>query len=398
VRKLLVVLIVVGLGAAAVVVFIQQRDASQGQRPNIRTVAVDRGDLILTVNATGTIAPAQSVRLSFDAPGIVQEVLVEEGQSVTAGQLLARQDDSAQKLAVSQADANLSVAELTLQQVMSPPSEKDIAIAEASVKAAQGAYNALLGSVDRNAIRVAELRYQQAKTAWDDAITHRKDIGGRVPTDSPIYQLALAQEGQASFLSEIARLQVQILKRGVDGRALSAAKARVAEAQAQLERLKAGAPRIQIDRAQLAVDQARIAVDQAARQLDSTRLVAPFAGSVTAVNVKVGALAVNTVPAIVVTDASRLHVDVKVDEIDIGQLREGQPVRFTLDALPEETLTGSVERIALTANTSAAVVTYDVRVALDPTKALVRVLRISTSGWTGAPGRRSSTWLIPTAR
>ncbi len=372
-RKLLVAVIVIGLVAAGVVVFIRQREANESQRPNIRTVTIDRGDLVLTVNATGAIAPAQTAKLSFDTPGIVQEVLVEEGQPVQAGQLLARQDDSGQKLAVSQAEANLNVAQLTLQQVMAPPSDKDIAVAEANIKAAQGAYNALLSSVNPNAIHVAELRYQQAKTAWDDAITHRKDIGGRVSTESPTYQLALAQEGQASFLAEIARLQVQLLKRGVDGRALSAAKARIDEAKAQLERLKAGPPKIQVDRAQLAIDQAKIAVDQVQRQLDGTQLRAPFSGIVTGLSVKAGALSLSNIPAIVLTDTSQLHVDVKVDEIDIGQVRQGQSVRLALDALPDNPLTGTVDQIALTANQDAAVVTYDVRVALDPTGAPVRV-------------------------
>lgn len=256
---------------------------------------------------------------------------------------------------------------------MAPPSDKDIAVAEANIKAAQGAYNALLSSVNPNAIHVAELRYQQAKTAWDDAITHRKDIGGRVSTESPTYQLALAQEGQASFLAEIARLQVQLLKRGVDGRALSAAKARIDEAKAQLERLKAGPPKIQVDRAQLAIDQAKIAVDQVQRQLDGTQLRAPFSGIVTGLSVKAGALSLSNIPAIVLTDTSQLHVDVKVDEIDIGQVRQGQSVRLALDALPDNPLTGTVDQIALTANQDAAVVTYDVRVALDPTGAPVRV-------------------------
>jgi HlyD family secretion protein len=371
VRKL--ALIAVALVAAGTVVFIRQREASQAQQPNIRTATIERGDLILTVNATGAIAAAQMARLSFDTPGIILEVLVDEGQRVEAGELLVRQDDSAQKLAVSQAEANLNVAQLSLQQLLAPPGEKDIAVAEAAVKAAQGTYNALLGSVDPRAIRVAELRYQQAKTAWDDAITHRKDTGGRVSTDSPTYQLALAQEGQASFVAEMARLQLEMLKRGVDGRALAAARARITEAQAKVERLKAGAPAIQVDRAQLAVDQAKLAADQAQHQLDSTRLRAPFAGTITAIAARVGALSLTNFPVVVLTDTSRLHVDVKVDEIDIGQLRQGQAVQLALDALPGETLNGSIDRIALTANQTGSVVTYDVRVALDPTGAPVRV-------------------------
>lgn len=374
-RRLVVILLIFAAAAAGVALYLSERAAAESKRPNIRTTIVERGDLTLTVNATGTVAPVRTVRLNFDTPGIVQEVLVEEGQRVETGQLLARQDDTGLKLALTQAEANLRAAELTLQQLTAPPSAQDIAVAEAAVRSAQGVYNSLATSVDPRAIKIAELRYQQAKTAWDDAITHRKDMGGRFPLDSPTYQLALAQEGQASFYAEIARLQMEILKRGVDSRALGAASARIAEAKAQLERLKTGPPQIQVDRAQLAVDQAKIAVNQAKRQLESAQLRAPFAGIVSNLTIEPGALSLASTPniaALTLTDLSRLHVDIRVDEIDIGQVQAGQIVRLLLDALPGETLTGRVERIALTANQNAAVVTYDVRVALDPTTLAVR--------------------------
>ena len=293
-RRLIIILVVLSVIAAGAVLYLNERAAAESKRPNIRTTPIERGDLTLTVNATGTVAPARTVRLNFDIPGIVQEVLVEEGQGVEARQLLARQDDTGLKLALTQAEASLKAAELSLQQLTAPPSEQDIAVAEAAVRSAQGVYNALATSVDPRTIKIAELRYQQAKTAWDDAITHRKDMGGRFPLDSPTYQLALAQEGQASFYAEIARLQVEILKRGVDGRALGAASARISEAKAQLERLKIGPPQIQVDRAQLGVDQAKIAVNQAKRQLESAQLRAPFAGVVSSLTIKPGASAFPT--------------------------------------------------------------------------------------------------------
>jgi multidrug efflux pump subunit AcrA (membrane-fusion protein) len=82
---------------------------------------------------------------------------------------------------------------------------------------------------------------------------------------------------------------------------------------------------------------------------------------------------VNSLPALILVDGSRLHVDIKVDEVDIGQLKIGQSARFTLDALPGEALTGTIERIALAANQTATVTTYDVRVAVDRPGAPVRI-------------------------
>ncbi len=372
-RRLIVLLVVVGvLGGAAY--FVQANaQARQKQKPNIRQATIDRGDLTLSVNATGAIAPVQTAKLSFDNPGLVTEIAVQEGQHVAMGDLLARQDDQAFRLGVIQAEAALKVAQLQLEQLQAPPTEQDLAVPQANLKAAQAAYNSLAGSIDPNAVQQAQLRYQQAQTAYQDAIQYRRDMGGQYKTDSPQYQLALAQEGQASFAVEAARLQVELLRKGVDSRVLTAAKEKIKVAQAELDRAKAGPPQIQLDRATLAVQQAQTALDQARQQQVATVLSAPFAGEVSLIGIKVGTLSVNTVPAIVLTDTSQMHVTVKVDEIDIGQVHEKQPVTFTLDALPGETLSGHISQISLTANQAVGtVVTYEVQVTLDPTKARIK--------------------------
>jgi len=372
-------MILLAVLAGGIYAVIARRNADNASKPNIRTTTIDRGTLTVTVSATGKVAPQQSISLSFPNPGLVAAIFVAEGQHVAAQQVLIQQDRAAPHLALIQADANFQAAILALQQLMAPPSAADLAVAEANVKAAQTAYNGLLGSVDPNAVAAAQLRLQQAQTAYQDAITHRKDTGGRVPTDSPTYQLALAQEGQASFAVAVAQIQLQIAQRGVDGRLLAAARAKITQAQAQLDQLKAGATPAEVSRAQLAVDQARMARDEAQRQLDATTLGAPFAGVVAAIAARPGALAVGGVPVIVLMDTAQLHVNLSVDEIDIGQVREGQPVQLTLDALPDETLTGNVDRIALVASPSDTTVAYDVSVRLEPVAATVKVGMTATA-------------------
>lgn len=378
-RRLLIIGIV--LGVLAGVGYFGYRAFTQNNqvKPNIREAAVDRGDLTLTVNATGTIAAAKIAKLSFDNPGLITEIDVQEGQHVNVGDLLVRQDDQGYQLGVVQAQAALNAAQLTLDQLQAPPTERDLAVAAANVKAAQSAYNGLLSTIDPNTISAAQLRYQQAQTAYQDAVQYRRDVGGQFKTDSPTYQLALAQEGQASFAVEAARLQVQLLQHGVDGRVLTAAKARITAAQAQLDRLKAGAQPIEIDRAKLAVEQAQTALDQAKQQQANTQLHAPFAGVISLIGVKVGTLSIGAqaggaIPAIVLTDTSQLHVTLNVDEIDIGQIHENQPVTFTLDALPGAVLSGHIDQIALAANAAVGtVVTYPVQVTLDPSSAAAKV-------------------------
>ncbi len=367
----IVVLLSVGGGVGYEVL---QANAGKGASPpNIRRVTIDRGDLTLTVNVTGTVAAAQVADLSFDAPGLVADVDVIEGQHVAKGDLLARQDVTAYRLSLAQATAIRHAAQLTLDSLRAPPTPDDLAVATANLKAAQSAYNGLFGAIDPNAISGAQVQLQAAQTAYQDAIQHRRDVGGQFKNDSPTYQLALAQEGQASFAVEAAQLQLQLLQRGVDGRLITAAKAKIAVAQAALDRLRAGALPAELDRAQLAIDQAQLGVDAANQQLASTQLRAPFAGVVSRIMVAAGALSLSTVPAIVLTDTSQLHVRLAVDEIDIGHIAEGQPVSLTLDALPGVSLTGKVSNVAQAADQSATIVSYAVQVALDPSTAPVKV-------------------------
>jgi HlyD family secretion protein len=364
VRRLIVVLVVLlALGGGGY--YLYTRAQAAPPKPNIRTVTIERGDLTLAVSATGSVAAQRTAKLSFETPGLVTEVLITEGQRVLPNQLLARQDDTAFKLAVQQAEANLKAAQLSLEQLKKPPTAQDLAVAEANVKAAKDSYTALLGAVDPNAVNTAQIKYQQAQQAYLDAQQRRRDAGGRYKQDSPEFQLALAQEGQASFGVEAARLQLQLVQRGPDTRLLNAAKARITLAESELARLKAGPQQFQIDQTELKIKQAETFLDQAKQQLAATELRAPFAGEITTLTLKVGGLAANTVPGAILTDRSQLNVNINVDEIDVGSVREGQPVTLTFDALPDDTFDGVVTRIAPNANpTTGTVVTYQVEVRL----------------------------------
>ncbi len=114
----------------------------------------------------------------------------------------------------------------------------------------------------------------------------------------------------------------------------------------------------QVTQSQLQVQQARLAKE-------NTVLTTPIDGVVTKLNVKVGEVAGGAVPAATVTDLSRFHIDVDVDEIDVGKLSEGQLVNVTLDAVSEAEPTGHIERISQTPTNNGGVTAYNVTVVID---------------------------------
>ncbi|RLC74073.1 MAG: hypothetical protein DRI61_17260, partial [Chloroflexi bacterium] len=84
--------------------------ASQRSSEEVQTVPVRRGDLEVTVTASGYVGAASQVDLAFQVSGQVAEILVEEGQVVKAGQPLVRLDVKSLELQVAQAEANLTAA------------------------------------------------------------------------------------------------------------------------------------------------------------------------------------------------------------------------------------------------------------------------------------------------
>lgn len=337
---------------------------------NLQYYTVQRGALDVSITAIGTIESQSTADLSFVGAGRVVDVLVQPGDFVFAGDVLAHQASDAERIEVDRASLSLQLAELQKQDLLESADDADVRIAEANVNSAWGAYLGIQNAVLPEDIQAAEIKYQQAQEAQADAVTDRVEAdGGQV---DQVYQLLDAQVGQAAFNAEIARLQLESLQNGNSG-ALNAAYARVIQAQKELERVKSGPTQVEIDNADIAIEQAQAALDQAQKSLDRTVLVAPFDAVVSAVNVEVGSLAAPSLAAIQLTDVSALNVTVLVDEVDIRQITEGMPAQVQLDALSGVELPAVVQQIALVGTSEDGIISYDVEVSLNATDPRVRV-------------------------
>ena len=135
-------------------------------------------------------------------------------------------------------------------------------------------------------------------------------------------------------------------------------------ARAALETAEASwkSARANVQAAQAGVTQSRAALASTQTDLGRTRIVSPIDGVVISRSIEPG----NTVAASlsapvlfqIAQDLSKLEVKITVDEADIGQVREGQTVRFTVDAFPDDTYTGVVTQVRKQPETSANVVAY----------------------------------------
>ena len=334
-----------------------------------RTAAAKRGTIRASVSASGKIDPAGEVNLNFGVPGTVKDVLVNEGDPVHQGDVIAKLDTDSLELAVRQAEQALATQRLVYTQSISPTAS-DVAAAQAAIASASANLKQL-GTPDEIALQIARLQADSANESrhqtqlqWDQISD--KPFGG---IHRDILQSQLAQAGMAA---QIAELQYENVKRGGTDAQKAAARAQVVQAQAQLQKLLGDDQTRALAEAQ--VKQAELNLEAAKQRLKDAVLTSPITGTVSELNVKVGEQVGGGAlgPAAVVADLSSFHIDVGIDENSVGALKEEQPVVITVDALPDQTLTGRVDYIAPTATDTNGVVTYKVIIGLDKTDQPVR--------------------------
>jgi len=115
------------------------------------------------------------------------------------------------------------------------------------------------------------------------------------------------------------------------------------------------------------VKSAHIALDRAKQNLSYTSIYAPIDGVIVERDVDVGQTVAASLSApqlfIIANDLSEMQILASVDESDIGVIKDGQPVQFTVQSYPGQTFTGSVQQVRLQSKTQDNVVNYTVVVS-----------------------------------
>jgi len=192
------------------------------------TTTVQRGNLTVTVSSSGTVQPERSANLAFGVTGTVQEVYVTEGQAVTQDQKLASLDARDLEQQVVQAEANLQTARARLEQAKSGnATEQDVVAQEAAVRGAE----ANLQRVRSGNITAADIANAQAAVRAAQANLDRARSGNITAAD-----IANAEAGVRS-----AEAQLEAVRRGATPEQISAAQARLTQAQQSYQKTVAAA-------------------------------------------------------------------------------------------------------------------------------------------------------------
>jgi multidrug efflux pump subunit AcrA (membrane-fusion protein) len=282
-----------------------------------------------SVSAEGVVVPVQRATLAFKTGGRVTEILVSEGAVVKAGTPLARLDDAMLKAQVAQAEAAHAAAQAQLARVQAANAAQIQIVAAQLVRLEAGA--------SKEELAVALARAQEATTALaqaQDSYDRLNWIGGL--TEVKVRSaLDAAGAANATALAEVARVKA------------GARPEDIAIARAQLDLLQGEAGKAEVRAAQAQVDQAKAALDLVKEMARDAVLIAPFDGTVAAINADVGQVVAPGTPTITFGNLSKLQIETTdLAEMDVAKVAVGQQVNVTLDALLGKTFQGQVVRVA----------------------------------------------------
>ncbi|MBD3642033.1 MAG: efflux RND transporter periplasmic adaptor subunit [Marinobacter sp.] len=156
-----------------------------------QTHVLDRGDMVLTATATGSLEPKSEVTVGAEISGLITRVLVHENDQVTEGQVLALFDTDELEVALEQAEAQLAL------------SRASVAEAEATLQESQ---------VDERRISALRERGTTAQAELDAAIAARKRAEAKLA-----YARASVRQAEASVLQARTRLEKAVITSPING-------------------------------------------------------------------------------------------------------------------------------------------------------------------------------------
>jgi HlyD family secretion protein len=205
------------------------------------------------------------------------------------------------------------------------------------------------------ALRNAEAAVQQAQVAFDNA--RQAEVSGIASAEAQVRDTQAVRDDVisgatpdqlAAARARVAQAQANLTQLQGEGRAgsVEAAQAAVAVAEAGLARISADPRSSKLAVAQAQIKAAEVTLDQAQLALDKATLTAPFDGSVVEINLDIGELPGEELPAIVLADTSAWEIETDdLTEIDVVKVRAGAPATITFDALPGVELPGLIKDI-----------------------------------------------------
>lgn len=365
-RVIWIVVVVVVIAGAAYYAFTRRTQRTTAATPTqtMYTTTVKQGDLVLYASGTGNLIAEQEASLGFGTSGIVNAVNVKLGDTVKSGDVLAElNSDEAETTyenarrtlmnmqsasaiataenAVATAETDLSNAEDTLIYQISPQvwrAETALTNAETTLAEAQQAYSEDPSTENNQKVTDATSAVEKAQKTLKSAQYYYENT--YVPQYFTVEEMDRATRKTTKYIA------------APTDAAIASARAEYGLAQATLDEAKNYAAALKgEDYPDDATGdsltnflQAKLALEQATETLNKMKIVAPFDGTITSLDITLGDT-VDTSAVMTISDDSSAVLDFYLDESDYANVGVGYEVEVTFDAIPDKTFKGKVTQV-----------------------------------------------------
>ncbi len=334
-KKLFLLVPVIALAAGGYWYVAANRAAAEkAQAAPRQTAAAEKGDLTITVAASGRVEPEREVEIKSKASGEVVQINADISDEVTQGMLLFKLDPVDEERSVKKLQATLSMSKARLEQQRLAVKAAEAKLAADTARAAADLKSAEAERADA----AAKLRRSEG--------LHQASVITREEYDTAVTADVKAQSALENTRTKTDDLAVQALE-------LDKTRQDIAIAEAQVEN-------------------DAVALDDALQRLKETEVFSPIAGVVSDRTIQEGLIIASGVSnvgggttAMKIIDLSRVYAIAAVDEADIAGVVPGVKARITVDAFKNMTFPGTVVRVAATGLVESNVVTFDVKVEVE---------------------------------
>lgn len=345
------------------------------QTPVVEGLVPDE-QLSTVVSATGIIVPDHYANLSLNVAGVIDELLVSEGDLVQVGQPLLRLVGGDPENPSPEIQAAIRLRELEVDSAQKALDDLEYQAKVLTLQAEQ-TLNSTVNQIRDLQYALVELdlpesqQYLRPLTAYDlalqayqtaeDAFTPYRDADNDSERQKRKDDL---DEAKDNYDIAVTRLQLSM--------ALEAAEASRDQARADWIKYHNGPTHDDLLQAVKNLNSAKDNLQAAHFALESLTLVAPFSGTLSEIYVRVGEWASPGLPVMSLADFDSLHIETTdLNEIDMIQITVGDPVQVSFDALPEVMFAGRVSKIANQASLGSGV-NYTVIIDMDAPPAGLR--------------------------
>ncbi|BAQ61889.1 probable RND efflux membrane fusion protein [Geminocystis sp. NIES-3708] len=308
----------------------------------------------------GILDAPKAVTIKSEVDGRINQILVKEGTTVQAGQVLLIVESDELQAELSQAQAQLENAEARLAQLKTGSRIEDIDQAQAELNQAMARLNNAQEGARPEEIAQAKAQLESAQAELDLANERLKRYRnlqeeGAISKDQFDERLKTQRQAVSSFTEAQRRLSG--LKKGRKSD-VNELQAEVERAKANLKRLENGARIEEIAQAQADVSEARARINSIEVRMKKTEIIAPFMGIIGDIPVKLGDYLESGQELTTLTENNDLEINLSIPLEQAKDLRLGLPV-VILDSQGKEITSGKISFISpnVTANTQLVLAT-----------------------------------------